>query len=59
MGYQNPDSSVDLDFISKFSAVLEENLTLLASRAAGDINGDGKVDVKDATEIQKKVAGLN
>ncbi len=56
--YQNPDSSVDLDFISQLSAVLEDKLNALSNRAVGDVNGDGKVDIKDATEIQKKVAGL-
>lgn len=58
LGYQNPSSTIDLDFISKLSAVLEENLSALSNRALGDVNGDGKVDIKDATQIQKKVAGL-
>lgn len=55
MGYKNPTSDVDMDFICSLDKTLREKLALLAS---GDVNGDGKVDIKDATQIQRKVAGF-
>ena len=55
MGYKNPTSEVDMDFLSSLEKTLREKLALLLS---GDINGDGKVDIKDATQIQRKVAGI-
>lgn len=55
MGYKNPTSEVDMDFLSSLDKTLREKLALLLS---GDINGDGKVDIKDATQIQRKVAGI-
>ena len=55
MGYKNPTSEVNMDFLSSLEKTLREKLALLLS---GDINGDGKVDIKDATQIQRKVAGI-
>ncbi|MBQ8001391.1 MAG: hypothetical protein IJ298_09405 [Ruminococcus sp.] len=58
LGYQNPTSSVDIKLITDLDTAVSAKLSELLSRQAGDINGDGSVDIKDATEIQRKVAGL-
>lgn len=57
LGYKNPTNSIDLKFIKELEILLSEKISELIKRPAGDINGDGKVDIRDATEIQKKVAG--
>ena len=45
--------TADESFVNKLYKLITENYPL-----AGDANGDGKVDVRDATEIQKLVAGI-
>ena len=70
LGYKNPDSTVDLEFIKELEQKINENSSakldelkaqLKAEQAepAGDFNGDGKVNIKDATAIQKHLAGLD
>lgn len=66
LGYKNADSTVDLDFIKELEH--EINVIRIAKEDAlkaeldsimiGDFNKDGKVDVKDATAIQKHIAGI-
>ncbi len=58
LGYKNPTSSVDLNLITDLTEALEREVSLLMNKPVGDVNGDGKVDIKDATEIQKRVAGI-
>ncbi len=57
LGYKKPTSSIDLKFITELDTAISDKIKALTDRLAGDVNGDGKVDIKDATEIQKKVAG--
>ena len=46
------DYTVDLAFVRKtYQAIID------ALPVVGDINGDGKVNIKDATAIQKQIAG--
>ena len=48
------DQSVSLDFIRKtYDSILKASESL-----KGDYNSDGKVDIKDVTDIQKALAGL-
>ncbi len=58
LGYSNPTSAVDIKFLTELDTALTDKIKALTDRVAGDINGDGVVDIKDATEIQKKVAGI-
>lgn len=45
--------TVDLTFIRKtYQAIID------ALPAVGDINGDGKINIKDATALQKELAGI-
>ncbi len=49
------DSNISLDFIRKtYEAIVNKTEVL-----RGDFNKDGKVDIKDATDIQKKLAGID
>lgn len=68
LGYKNPDSKLDLKFISELEhqinviriqkeTELKAQLSAEKAKLLGDVNGDGKVDVKDATAIQKQLAG--
>ncbi len=70
LGYKNPDSTVDLKFITELEHKINElrngkvdklnaQLKEVQSKPVGDFNGDGKVDIKDATAIQKHLAGLD
>lgn len=69
LGYKNPGDSIDLKFIQELEHEVnvrriakEDNLKAslkeAESKPAGDFNGDGKVDIKDATDIQKHIAGI-
>ena len=47
------DYTVDLAFVRKtYQAIID------ALPVVGDINGDGKVNIKDATALQKQIAGI-
>ena len=48
------DTSVTLDFVKKTQGAI-----VAAFPLKGDYNGDGKLDLKDATAIQKKLAGID
>ncbi|MBQ4105625.1 MAG: N-acetylmuramoyl-L-alanine amidase [Clostridia bacterium] len=58
LGYKNADVAVNLQFITDLDAVLSAKRADVQSVIAGDVNGDGKVTVQDATEIQKQLAGI-
>ena len=69
LGYKNPTDEVDLKFITELEHQinvvrigkedkLEKALEEEQSKLVGDFNEDGKVDIKDATAIQKAVAGI-
>lgn len=58
LGYKNPDNSVDLDFIVKLEHLVNVKRMANFEKARGDYNKDGKLDIRDATEIQKKLAGI-
>lgn len=57
LGYKNADVAVNLQFITDLDTVLSAKRADAQSVIAGDVNGDGKVTVQDATEIQKQLAG--
>lgn len=70
LGYKNTNDSIDLDFIVDLEHQInvirigkEDNLNaeldMAQSKLLGDFNEDGKVDIKDATAIQKHLAGLD
>ena len=62
LGYKNADTSLSVDFIQKLEH--EVNVLRIAKesklkeRASADVNGDGKVDISDATYIQEMLAGI-
>lgn len=47
------DYTVDLTFIRKTYQAIVDELSVV-----GDINGDGKVNIRDATALQKRIAGI-
>lgn len=57
LGYKNADVAVNLQFITDLDTVLSAKRADAQSIIAGDVNGDGKVTIQDATEIQKQLAG--
>lgn len=70
LGYKNPDSTIDLEFITELEhqinvvrigkeTELKAQLKAEQAEPAGDFNGDGVVNIKDATAIQKHIAGLD
>lgn len=62
MGYKNPTNSIDLKFITDLEETIvktrKTKLNELKKMASGDYNKDGKVDIKDATLLQKNIAGI-
>lgn len=62
MGYKNPTNSIDLKFITDLEETIvktrKAKINELEKMASGDYNKDGKVDIKDATLLQKKIAGI-
>lgn len=62
LGIKNPDTSVNLKFISDLEHAVNvlriAKEDALKAKAKGDINGDGKVNIKDATALQKELAGI-
>ena len=58
LGYKNPDASINLEFIVELEHLVNVKREENFEKARGDVNKDGKVDVRDATEIQKKIAGI-
>lgn len=62
LGIKNPDTSVNLKFISDLEHAVNvlriAKEDALKTKAKGDINGDGKVNIKDATALQKQIAGI-
>ena len=62
LGIKNPDTSVGLDFIVDLEHLVNvtriDKDNKLKEKAKGDINGDGKIDVKDVTALQNKIAGI-
>lgn len=62
LGIKNPDTSVNLKFISDLEHAVNvlriAKEDALKAKAKGDINGDGKVNIRDATALQKELAGV-
>ncbi len=58
LGIKNPDTSVDLKFFVDLEHLVNVRREENFDKARGDVNKDGKVDITDATAIQKKIAGL-
>lgn len=55
LGYKNPTDDIDLKFIKELDEAIKAKSESVLS---GDFNGDGTVDIKDATAIQKHIAGI-
>lgn len=58
LGIKNPDATVSLDFISKLEHAVNVKREANFNKARNDVNKDGKVDIRDATALQKKLAGI-
>jgi len=69
IGYNNTNDSIDLKFIIDLEHQinvlrigkedkLKGQLKEYTDKPAGDVNGDGEVNVKDVTALQKQIAGL-
>lgn len=69
LGYKNPTNVIDLKFITELEHEinviridkedkLKASLEAANSKLLGDVNGDGVVNIKDATQIQKNIAGI-
>ncbi len=49
----NVSGIADTDFVNRLYAKIKES-----NKASGDVNADGKVNVKDVTDLQKRIAGV-
>ena len=67
LGYKDTGSEVSLGFIKELEHQinvvriekedkLKAQIKELQEKPAGDVNGDGQVNIKDATAIQKMIA---
>lgn len=70
LGYKNTDSTVELEFIKALEHQinviridkenkLKDELKEAKGILVGDVNGDGAVNVRDVTALQKKIAGMD
>lgn len=58
LGYKNADTTFDLKFISELESEVSIKRTAKENVAIGDVNADGKIDVKDVTALQKEIADI-
>ncbi len=65
LDFKDKSDSFDLKLVSALEHEInvrriskENKLREQITEAAGDINGDSKVDIRDVTELQKKIAGI-
>lgn len=56
LGDKNPDSQITLEFISNLEHLVNVRREENFAKARGDVNKDGKVNIKDATALQKQIA---
>ena len=62
LGMKSTDASLSLKFIADLERAIDilrkAKEDDLKASLKGDINGDGKVNIKDATALQKQIAGI-
>lgn len=58
LGYKNPDTTLDSEFIIELAQGIDDARNKKDNKPTGDINGDGKVNIKDVTALQKKIVGI-
>lgn len=62
LGMKSSDASLSLKFIADLERAIDilrkAKEDDLKASLKGDINGDGKVNIKDATALQKQIAGI-
>lgn len=58
LGVKNPDYTITLDFIANLEHLVNVKRGENFEKARKDVNKDGKVNIKDATALQKELAGM-
>lgn len=58
LGVKNPDYTITLDFIADLEHLVNVKREENFEKARKDVNKDGKVNIKDATTLQKELAGI-
>lgn len=56
LGVKNPDYTITLDFIANLEHLVNVKREENFEKARKDVNKDGKVNIKDATALQKEIA---
>lgn len=56
LGVKNPDDKITLDFIADLEHLVNVKREENFEKARKDVNKDGKVNIKDATALQKELA---
>ncbi|MBQ2687113.1 MAG: hypothetical protein IJF52_00605 [Clostridia bacterium] len=58
LGLEVINTEVDLKFIADLEHLVNIRRQESFDKARNDVNGDGKVNIRDATALQKKIAGV-
>lgn len=58
LGVKNPDYTITLDFIADLEHLVNVTREANFDKARKDVNQDGRVNVRDATALQKEIAGI-
>lgn len=59
LGLKNPDTTINLKFIVDLEHLVNVKREANFDKARGDVNEDGKVNIRDATALQKELAGID
>lgn len=58
LGYKNSDTSIDLDFVRLLEEEITRRQTDREMKLSGDFNKDGVLNIRDVTNIQKHLSGM-